>query len=150
MTADKLVQTLKLGRELLNEFGLDDWKFDLSNEKVTLGRCDHSKKLITFSTYYLHEDMSEIEETIRHEIAHALVGPLHGHDWIWRQKCLEVGAKPERLAGEEVQTRAQPNYMIECTGCGQRWPRHRLKKKAFVNARSVCCSAPFKFYRRTT
>jgi hypothetical protein len=38
----------------------------------------------------------EIVDTILHEIAHALVGPRHGHDTVWKAKCTDIGARPER------------------------------------------------------
>lgn len=30
-------------------------------------------------------------DTVAHEVAHALVGPAHGHDAVWRRKAVELG-----------------------------------------------------------
>jgi SprT protein len=99
--------------------------------------------------YYLAKSSdSEIRDTILHEIAHALVGPNVGHGLRWRLKCVEIGAKPERLAGEEAVSTAKPNYVIECSACGKRWERFRLRRK-LIGAPSVCCNAPLKAYRLT-
>lgn len=40
--------------------------------------------------------LEETKDTVLHEIAHDLTGPGHGHDGFWKQKCLLVGAGPER------------------------------------------------------
>jgi predicted SprT family Zn-dependent metalloprotease len=148
--ATKMAETIQLGNRLLEEFGLKDqgWKFELTQYKVTLGTCSHSEKLIAFSLYYLHQPMEEIEETIRHEIAHALVDPKHGHDWVWKDMARRVGARPERCAPPEVKSSAKHNYEIECSSCGQRWKRYRLRRN-LANYRSSCCSAKFNFYKRT-
>lgn len=42
------------------------------------------------------DGFSLIRDTILHEIAHALVGPNHCHDLVWKAKCLEIGATPRR------------------------------------------------------
>ena len=33
----------------------------------------------------------EVKNTLLHEIAHALVGPGHRHNRVWRQKAREIG-----------------------------------------------------------
>lgn len=142
----KIAETYSLANKLLKEFGLDDWTFEISNEKNTLGRCNNAKKLITYSSYWLHVGQKEIEDTIRHEIAHALAGPGHGHDEVWRMTAVRVGAKPERCAPPGLKSAAKPNFYIECSGCGKRFPRYRLRK-ALVNYRSACCGEPFNFYK---
>ena len=45
------------------------------------GVCRHVEKQITLSvTFCLKASKAEIEDTILHEIAHAIVGPGHGLD----------------------------------------------------------------------
>ena len=69
-----------------------------------------------------------IRETLRHEIAHALVGPGHGHDAVWKQKCREVGAKAERLCYEVKMPEGR--WHARCGGCGMLHSRHRRPKHA--------------------
>ena len=38
----------------------------------------------------------EVRDTILHEVAHALVGPGHGHDTVWKATAAQVGARPQR------------------------------------------------------
>ena len=46
--------------------------------------------------------IEESKDVVLHEIAHALTGPGHGHDWAWKQKCVLVGARPERCYTSEL------------------------------------------------
>lgn len=149
---EKILYIERLARQLLDQHGLQDWQFKLCSSKHRVAVCKHGLKRIEYSTHYLAKTSEEkIKDTILHEIAHALVGKGHGHDASWRLKCLEIGARPERLAGEETVTTAKPNYIIECSGCGQRWKRYRLRKKYLQGPRfSICCQAELKFYKVKT
>lgn len=117
----------------LREHGLTElgWKFEISKTKLTLGQCFHDKKLIVFSSYYLHIPVHEIRDTILHEIAHALLGPRHGHDAAWRQMAIKVGARPERLARPENKTSATANYVMKCPRCDRKWYRIRMRRRNF-------------------
>ena len=41
-------------------------------------------------------DEAEIEDTLLHEIAHALVGRRHHHDAVWQAKAREIGCSARR------------------------------------------------------
>jgi predicted SprT family Zn-dependent metalloprotease len=145
-----VIETHKLGNQLLREFGLTEkgWRFRISNTKRSLGRCFHADKTIELSRYYLHIPDSEIENTIRHEIAHALVGPNHGHDRVWELEALKCGAVPERLAAPTLKSSAQYNYVIKCSCCGKELAkRHRLRQSFYRGKVSACCNAELKFYK---
>lgn len=150
MDLPKPIQVLQLGNRLVREYGLagKGWKFSISNSQLTLGVCKHDVKRIEVSSYYFHTEMEEIEDTIRHEIAHALAGPTHGHDDVWRSYCIKVGAKPQRLADEHLKTSAKPNYVIKCPSCGWKAYRYRMKRRNFG---STCpnCHTKVKIYKFT-
>jgi len=115
----------------MGRFGLIDegWTFFWHNRKTQLATCFHSSKRIGFSTYWDHLERGEIEDTILHEIAHALVGPGHGHNATWKRKCVEIGADPTRCYEGPQESQATHNYELECPSCGREWKRHRLKFK---------------------
>ena len=52
---------------------------------------------------FLRADDDAMLDTARHEYAHAaaalLTGRRHGHDAVWKDICVRIGCKPERLAG---------------------------------------------------
>jgi predicted SprT family Zn-dependent metalloprotease len=148
-------QTYELGIGLMIEHGLYDkgWKFDIDNAKSRVGLCSHNKQIISVSRHFLHNSDEEIKDTILHEIAHALIGAEHGHDALWRTTARRIGARPQRLAGEEVtrsKKASQHNYLIVCSGCGQEWRRLRLRKSLMrPGVKSGCCGEPLKFYKIT-
>lgn len=94
---------LALGRELLDQHGLDDWQIALDRAKTRAGTCRARTRTITLSGYLtqLHPE-AEVRDTILHEIAHALVGVRHGHDAVWRAKALEIGCSGERLTSDDL------------------------------------------------
>jgi predicted SprT family Zn-dependent metalloprotease len=96
--ARPLQQALDLAAVLMDEHGLAGWSVTLDHARRRAGQCDYTNKRISLSRHYVrHAEDSHIRDTILHEIAHALVGPKHGHDAVWRQK----GAR-DRLYGKSL------------------------------------------------
>ena len=95
-------EALKLGRKLLDENGLKDWKIDTNFHKRSHGICYHSKKKIEISEILTpHCKDSAVLNTLTHEIAHALVGPKQGHGDLWRNTHIRLGGNGERLSNED-------------------------------------------------
>lgn len=94
---------------------------------------------ISFSDM-IFEDESLFWQTIRHEYAHALVtirdGKAHGHDWVWKLACKEIGCAPRRLINTEnseiVKQREADlvKYTLACRNCG--WERRYFRKGKVV------------------
>lgn len=84
----------QFARNELNKHGLQKWGVRLNNSGGTgyLGFCDHTNQVIILNSHHvdIHTE-PDIKNTIRHEIAHALVGAKHGHDEIWAAKASEIG-----------------------------------------------------------
>ena len=88
--------TERLARSLMRKHGLHDWDFQWFNSKRTFGRCYHDRKIISMSKILTEAVTSaEAKDTILHEIAHALCNPWAGHGGEWKEKCREIGARPE-------------------------------------------------------
>lgn len=81
-------------RQELDKHNLTDWKVRISNDpnQPYLGLCSYKDKAILLNAYHceIHPD-TEIINTIRHEVAHALVGFSNGHNEIWAAKAKEIG-----------------------------------------------------------
>jgi predicted SprT family Zn-dependent metalloprotease len=119
-------QARQLALELLARHGLHDWHFAYNRRKQCLGLCRYSLKTIELSSYFVdRNDPAAILDTILHEIAHALVGPAHGHDAVWRAKCREIGAVPRRCGVAEM---PRGRWQARCDACGQEYSRHRKPK----------------------
>lgn len=93
----EITAALTLGRRLLREHGLGDWSIRTDRAKTRAGVCRFGTHTISLSAALTHlHDEAEVRDTILHEIAHALVGPFHGHDDVWRAKAVEIGCSGER------------------------------------------------------
>lgn len=94
----------RIARQLMDHHGLTNWSFGWNRRKAGCGLCIHSSREIQLSAFYVAmNDEAEVRTTILHEIAHALVGGGHGHDAVWRRKCLEIGGDGKRCADESVE-----------------------------------------------
>ena len=88
---------LDLARSEMDKNGLFDWKLDLDHAKVRAGACFFREKKISFSRNFVkNSNESEIYDTILHEIAHALVGPKHGHNIVWKKMAKKLGCSARR------------------------------------------------------
>jgi hypothetical protein len=134
----ELSAALKMGRELMAANGLSDWFLGLDRAKTRAGVCRPGKREISLSAYLtrLHPE-SEVRDTILHEIAHALVGPGHGHDAVWRAKALAIGCSAQRCSSPDA-----PALSGSWTGTcpqGHSTTRHRAPTRV-----SICtiCGGP--------
>jgi hypothetical protein len=68
------------------------WRCEFSKTEGYIACCVHDSKRIKVSIPHLNaRSESEFEHTVLHEIAHAIVGPNHGHNDIWREKAKSIG-----------------------------------------------------------
>lgn len=125
---------LKLAREEMNKNGLLHWKVILINSKSAAGRCRYGRwnvdprksyGTIELSTPFLdvHGD-DEIMDTIRHEIAHALVGPsVQAHGAEWKKKAISIGCSGRRTVSPTA-PKIKSRYVGTCPA-GHEFARHR-------------------------
>lgn len=122
--AQRLQEVHQLASALLTRHGLADWKFSFNRSKTQLGLCLFGPKLIQVSVHFVARNGADlIRDTLLHEIAHALVGLGHGHDGVWKAKCREIGARPERLCFEADMPAGR--WQAQCGGCGMVHHKHR-------------------------
>lgn len=114
---------------LMSRHGLHDWAFAFDGAVRRAGLCRHPGPgrpgRISLSVHYCERNSEEdVRDTILHEIAHALVGRGHGHDDVWKSKCLEIGARPERCYRETVDM-PEGRWRATCPSCGRVHSLHR-------------------------
>ncbi len=122
----------------------DGWTFGFDLAPTRAGVCRYDQRRINLSvSYCMAATRAEIEDTILHEIAHAIVGPRHNHDAVWKSKAREIGCVGERCHRVQHST---PKWVGEC-GCGQQWFRQALQRR-MVNSRACAKCGGIVHWRR--
>lgn len=114
----KISQAEPLIKELMDKY-IPDWEFKWDRATRRFGCCHQNQKSITLSKALTElNSWDEVKDTVLHEIAHALVGKGHGHDNVWKAKCIEIGARPERCYDNSVK-RPKKRWKGVCPECGR-------------------------------
>jgi len=118
-----------------------------SRLRTAAGRADYRQKLISLNTR-LVEHPSEIDRTLRHELAHILaqfrekrrrrISP-HGPEW--QQACRDLGIADEKRCHTLPfpAKRYARRYIYRCPNCRRGFPRVRKIKRTV--ACLACCRA---------
>jgi len=122
------IDIITLGARLVQEHLDSKWIFKLDNAKRRFGMCNHSQKIISVSKpmAMLNEE-KDIRIVILHEIAHALVGCGHGHDLVWRAKCIELGGDGEQYYNPNKVVQPTQRYVLTCPKCGHSFSKARVQ-----------------------
>ncbi len=124
----------RMGTELLRHHGLDGWTLAFDGAKRRAGVCRYDVRVIGLSAPLtrLHA-RDEVRETVLHEVAHALVGPRHGHDAVWVAQSLAIGGNGRRCVPSDAPTVTAP-WMGVCPA-GHTAERHRRPERVQSCAR---------------
>lgn len=91
---------------------LEGWTlvFDEGSRNTTprLGQCRYIEKDLAVSKWLLVELPEEVEETIRHEAAHAACGPGYQHGLKWKMMAKNLGAIPRACYRDHI-----PQHLID-------------------------------------
>ena len=138
-TARELLRSLGAGR-IANELRVE-WK---SRLKTAAGRADYREKLISLNPRLI-EHPTEIDRTLRHELAHLLAQFRAGrrrispHGVEWQQACIDLGIADEKRCHNlpfPARTYAA-RFVYRCPNCRKEFPRIRLVRRAV--ACLACC-----------
>jgi predicted SprT family Zn-dependent metalloprotease len=124
-----LADAKQLALNLMAKHGLHVWRFDFNNRKGAFGVCNYNLKTIFLSGVLTPSlDFKAVNNTILHEIAHALVGRGHRHDMLWRIKALSIGCDGEVSHSHEVQN-VRFKYLGDCPVCNKEYHASRKPKR---------------------
>ena len=110
------------------------WVFKFNRRKRAFGLCSIKKKTIFLSKKLLDVNSDNFElwdDTIRHEIAHAIDYTLRNksdHGRIWKSIAKQVGANPTRTSAGNL---PKPKYHLTCPECDVSIPRERKSRKSY-------------------
>ena len=117
------------------------WRFAWDNATQRAGCCQYRKLRITLSRHFvalnLKDQPDQIVDTILHEIAHALTRG-HGHDDIWKAKCVEIGANPTRCYDSATVKMPDGRYTAKCACCARAFSRHKKLRKGYTIHCGTC------------
>ena len=128
-----LKRAAALAEKLMAEHDLEGWSFQFDDASARAGVCIFDTQVIGLSLLYcLNSSDLELKETILHEIAHALAGPRHQHDRVWKEIARSIGCSGERVCGAPAF--APPRYIVSCPACG--WAlRRNVRRRGQVCAK---------------
>jgi hypothetical protein len=122
----------------LREHGLtqEGWTFRWDRAVRNFGCCRHHQRRITLSKILCALNaFAAAEETILHEIAHALAGPHAGHGPKWVAQAKAIGCDGKRCFSTPVAT-PPPKWVGRCPACG--WSTRRNRRRPRGACLSCC------------
>ena len=138
---EALRKTYTVDGTQINLFDLG-WSIAYSNKKRAMGTCNYSKKTLYLSKFLIqngNRGIEEWEDTILHEVAHALCKIRYnerGHGSTWKRVAKSIGCNGERCGNARLDI-SHYKYILECENCGRKAKRHRLPKGELACGR--CC-----------
>lgn len=130
------IEARLLARRLMDASGLDAWRFRFDRARRRAGACSHATRTISLSGPLTDlYDPDTIRGVILHEIAHALVGPSHGHDATWRRTALSLGAPGSPRLPSTLPAPEAP-WVGTCPRCGA--TRHLYRAPRRVSSCGAC------------
>ncbi len=138
----------KLATHLLHAAGCRDMTIRVvwnSRLRTTAGLACWSTKTISLNPRLIEVSPSEVQRTLRHELAHFLAQhrsgrrriPAHGAEW--RQACRDLGIPREPRCHDLPfkRTRMERRHFYQCPQCGTRLARVRKLRRPV--ACLACC-----------
>ncbi|AJA43754.1 SprT-like protease [Mycobacterium phage Marcoliusprime] len=121
-----LAQARQITMSLIREHGLTGWTVRFDNARRRAGVCSYRDRTIGLSKPLMAQrSYDDTMMTITHELAHALVGPRHGHDAVWAAKHRSLGGNGKRCF--EHFDESAP--WIGTCGHGKQFARYRAPKR---------------------
>lgn len=137
-----------MARTLMDELGVKDYTLVIdARPRRRLGQCRFAERELGLTKSYVElNEWAAVEQTVRHECAHALVGPGHGHDAVWRRQARACGVKNPASSQKNV-TMPAGSITIVCAKCGPVGSCMRMPRST-VGRVHVKCRYPVTFERR--
>lgn len=136
----------------MDRHGLTGWSLRLSSARRRLGSCAYHTRTIRLSRYLLTDNRwPQVHDTLLHEIAHALVGPNHGHDRVWKQMAVKLGAAPRSCTKPGEVVMPQGGWVAWCLTCQKEVARYHRRPAGWRRGyRHQACGGTIRFRSAAT
>jgi predicted SprT family Zn-dependent metalloprotease len=139
----KIHIVLQMMRKALDFYDLKSWSIRFDKAKKRAGQCSYRERRISLSAHFVElNSYQEIENTIKHEIAHAL-SYIHfgvtGHGVKWQRLAIAIGDDGKRCYDSAKVSMPKGKYVLVCPNeeCKKEFYFH--KKLSSTYACTVCC-----------
>lgn len=137
-----LYEAKKLAISLIAKHNLTEWGFKFDSAKKRFGCCHYRTKTITLSKAIVAlNDIPAVENVILHEIAHAIAGPVHGHDKHWKKVAKSIGCDGKRCYSTTKVSTPTARYTGTCPHCNYEIHMHRLPSRNYACGK--CCKGTY-------
>ena len=144
-----ITEAIKLTKSMLSKHPeLRYWSVTANNRKSAYGMCNYTYRTISLSKALTPNCTDKaIQDTIIHEIAHALC-PGQKHNEVWRRKCIELGGDGKRAGGQDKLSKDATqvmkeisNWTLTCPSCGK--INYINRKPKYSQSCGVCCKGRY-------
>jgi predicted SprT family Zn-dependent metalloprotease len=119
------------------------YTFKFDSAKRRFGLCSYRRKEISLSKplcEYNLDNFYQINDTMLHEIAHALSYKIHGrrgmgHCKRWVHVAKSIGCNGIRCYDSSQVNNIEHKYSLICDTCGGNYPRHRRPRQEYSCAK---------------
>lgn len=123
-----LDRAFAMAEQLVQQHGLSGWRVEFDSAKRRAGVCRFGHRVIGLSAPITRvHSQAEVRDTVLHEIAHALVGPSHGHDAVWQATARRIGSTGRRCVDSEAP--AVTGSWVGVCAAGHLKDRHRRPER---------------------
>ena len=136
-----------LAQQMVASLGLaDSWRIAYDSSRARAGLCNYQSHTLSFSRNLVAKaEPHQWIDTIAHEIAHALVGPRHGHNFTWQRVCRAIGGTGLRCHNLVL---VKPKWELTCVEGSCTWSRPCLRRSwVMLRKKPLChmCGSPCKY-----
>lgn len=120
MDTTKKIEIEDLAKRLIDKYLASrdggTWSFEWQLKRKQFGTCCYGPHTIQLSLVMMKgETMDAIEQTLRHEVAHALADPAAGHGARWKRVARSIGVrdpKSRRSWTADESDRPEPKWVL--------------------------------------
>jgi predicted SprT family Zn-dependent metalloprotease len=130
--------------------GLTDWRLTWDNRsKTRAGLCSYASRSLTLSTAFVARcPAQDIQQTLLHEVAHAVVGAAHHHhDQVWCQAAQQLGCQDDKC--QPVQIMRAP-FVLTCMQRCFHSPRMKRSWKTIESKKCSKCGGTLQYVANNT